>query len=84
MPYHELLAEPMARLVGASASASASMSEVVTMNSLTVNLHLMMATFYRPTRSGIGFSSKIMHSPRTTTRSSHRLSSTASTRPKRS
>ncbi|MET0619622.1 MAG: kynureninase, partial [Thermoanaerobaculia bacterium] len=52
MPYHELLAEPMARLVGASASASASasMSEVVTMNSLTVNLHLMMASFYRPTR----------------------------------
>src|SRR4030095_6559322 len=48
MPSHELLAEPMARLVGASASAS--ISEVVTMNSLTVNLHLMMASFYRPTR----------------------------------
>ena len=48
MPYHELLAEPMARLVGASPSAST--SEVVTMNSLTVNLHLMMASFYRPTR----------------------------------
>ena len=46
LPYHELLAEPMARLVGASASAS----EVVTMNSLTANLHLMMASFYRPTR----------------------------------
>lgn len=46
MPYHELLAEPMAKLVGASAS----ISEVVTMNSLTVNLHLMMASFFRPTR----------------------------------
>jgi kynureninase len=42
MPYHEFLREPLARLAGALPS------EVVAMNSLTVNLHLMMVSFYQP------------------------------------
>jgi|TARA_B110000211_G_scaffold95698_1_gene111564 kynureninase len=43
LPYHEFLTEQAAELVGALPK------EVVMMNSLTANLHFMMASFYQPT-----------------------------------
>lgn len=42
MPYHELLTDPMAAVVGCLPE------EVVVMNTLTVNLHMLMISFYTP------------------------------------
>lgn len=45
LPYHRNAAAGLSMLTGAQAD------EVVAMNTLTVNLHLLMSTFYRPTRA---------------------------------
>ena len=42
LPYHEFLSESYSKIVGSKPS------EVVAMNTLSVNLHLMMVSFYRP------------------------------------
>ena len=45
MPYHEYLTNFMAKIVGAKPI------EVVVMNTLTTNLHLLMVSFYQPTKT---------------------------------
>ena len=44
MPYHEFLTETMSEIVGAKPI------EVVIMNTLTTNLHLLMVSFYQPSK----------------------------------
>ncbi len=42
--YHDIFVEPLSKIVGCQ------LREVVVMNHLTVNLHLLLTTFYRPTK----------------------------------
>lgn len=44
LPYHEIFPKQLSQIVGCKEN------EVVVMNSLTVNLHLLMVSFYRPTK----------------------------------
>ena len=45
MPYHEIFPKQLSAIIGCREN------EVVVMNSLTVNLHLLMVSFYRPTKT---------------------------------
>jgi kynureninase len=44
MPYHEIFPRQLSKIVGCKEN------ETVVMNQLTVNLHLLMVSFYRPTK----------------------------------
>jgi len=44
MPYHEIFPKQLSKIIGALPE------EIVVMNQLTVNLHLLMVSFYRPTK----------------------------------
>src|SRR6185503_10785882 len=44
MPYHEIFPKQLAKIIGCKEN------ETVVMNSLTVNLHLLMVSFYQPTK----------------------------------
>lgn len=44
LPYHEIFPKQLSRIVGSKEN------EVVVMNSLTVNLHLLMVSFYKPSK----------------------------------
>ena len=44
LPYHEIFPKQLSKIVGCKEN------EVVVMNQLTVNLHLLMVSFYRPTK----------------------------------
>ncbi len=44
LSYHEIFPQQLSKIIGSK------IEEVVVMNQLTVNLHLLMTTFYRPTK----------------------------------
>ena len=55
MPYHEIFPQQLSKIVGCLPN------EVVVMNQLTVNLHLLMVSFYQPTKTKYKFFAKQKH-----------------------